>query len=98
MNHIAEVLNRSTATIHKAISCAPRLSDFDNRGGKPATRDNRIHTFAARRTRIRVAIRAWIIGLTPSLGESIQLAFSPKGFGELPVNENSPDGDDADPA
>ncbi len=82
MNHIADTLSRSTATVHLALRKNKLLGITDNRGKPEHQHQNRITAYTLRREGIREALQLWKDHEVDSFREALEITI--KGFGRIP--------------
>ncbi len=96
MSHIAEVLGRSPASVHRVLRIGNALN-IDNRGQTRTTSNNRRYNHLMNRRTLRIRIRMWFHGIVDTLQEALEVRNIP-----LPLlkklNESSDSEEDEDPA
>lgn len=82
INHIAELLGRSTASIHLVLRKNNMVGILDNRGKGEVQNQNRRFAYQTRANGIKMAIRLWMDGKAESIKEALTMTI--KGFGRIP--------------
>ena len=96
ISHIATVLGRSPASIHRVIRIGSHCP-VDNRGQTRTTSNNRRYNYLMNRRSLRIRIRMWFHGIVDTLQEALEVRNLP-----LPLlrklSESCADEDEEDPA
>ena len=85
INHIADILGRSTASIHLTLKKNHLIGITDNRGKTHDQHIARINAFRDRGNRIACALRIWIDGKASSFKEALSMTI--RNFGKVPPQE-----------
>lgn len=93
MEHIASLLGRSLATIHRVTDPLKKYASVDNRGQTVNQVNARRYQYTTSKSMVRLGVRLWLKGLV----DSMQEAFDMRVIRRL-VSESSGDEDDQDPA
>jgi len=93
MQHIATVLGRSLATIHRVTGPLKIAGHVDNRGQSASQVNQRQYQFINSKPTIKLSVRLWLRGLVDSLAEAFD-----KRVIRLALSESSGDEDPEDPA
>ncbi len=69
--HIAELMGRSLATVHRILSMRP-VDHVDNRGQTKSVYQSRTRSFALGKNLMRLQIKTWLRGLADTVTEALE--------------------------
>lgn len=96
LSHIAELLDRSLATVHRVLSL--RVVDaVDNRGQTKSVYQGRARSFAVGRALMRLQLKTWLRGFADTVIEAFENQALTAALMKL-LTENSEGDEDEDPA
>lgn len=96
LQHIATLLNRSVATVHRALNIRP-LDHVDNRGQTRTAYKARAQAFVRRMSLMKLQLKTYLAGLVETVAEALENGALTATLQRL-LSENSGSTDEDDPA